>query len=236
VTTVTKPSEPTVGAAAAPRMLSIAANLLPPETIEARITRKVRRMVLACLAVFVLALGGWYAFASYELGAARTSLDAAQGNAYRLKQQQNEYNELTGIQSQARTARSDLSTLLADDLQWAGMVSSLRLVAPPGVTFSSIDGSLAGGDAKGAPASGAPTTTGTTGKRVVVKVMIDGTAPSKPVLASYLDALAQVPGVVDALVTDATIEQPAQSVTFALRLNVTSDVLGGRFTPAGGDK
>jgi hypothetical protein len=41
------------------RIPAVSANLLPVEIIEARHSRKVRRAIVAALAVFVLGLAGW---------------------------------------------------------------------------------------------------------------------------------------------------------------------------------
>jgi hypothetical protein len=223
------------------RPLTIVANLLPPETIEARTTRKVRRIVIACLAGFVLLLGGWYAFATYELSLARTDLANAESDAHRLKAQQNQYNELIRTQTQSKAVQADLAKLFADEVQWTLLINAVGEVAPPGVEQTSVTAGIAGATtatgaaAAGAPASSGAATTTADGKRIIGRITVEGKAPTKPAVASYLDAVAKLDGVANPLATTINAEtNTAGPVTFSLQIDLTADALGGRFKAPGG--
>ncbi|NJC74196.1 PilN domain-containing protein [Planosporangium thailandense] len=218
------------------RMLSIAANLLPPEIVHVRRVRTVRRTVVSALAVFVVLLGGWYGLARYQAATERAGLSGAELDVRRLERLQKDYATLIGVQRESQTIRSELSTLLASDLRWSGVISAIESAAPTGVSITNVAGSLntagngTGGNGTGGSATG-PRLPDTTGHRLVGTVTITGTASSKAAVAQYLDRLAAVPGLgnpfLDASVPDDTAER------FTVRLDITDAALGGRYTEGG---
>jgi hypothetical protein len=70
--------------------------------------------------------------------------------------------------------------------------------------------------------------------KTVGKIDISGTAPSKPLVAAYVDALAKVAHLADPYLT--AVNTDAGRLRFTLRVAITDKALGGRFTPkkAGG--
>jgi len=202
------------------RIPDIAADLLPVEVFEVRRGRQVRRVVLSALAVFALVVGGWYAVATYQTIAARDALEGAQDDAQRLTRQQRAYADLVAAQAESSAITAQLAALLADDLQWAKLLSSLQDAAPSGVRLTGVTGALSTGTAGAAnPATPA---------NVIGSLNLTGTAGSKALVAAYVDALGKVAGVTNPLLGDITAQ--GSTLTFTVRMDITKAALGGRYT------
>jgi hypothetical protein len=233
--TTLKPPVPAAPAGRAPRVPPTAANLLPVEIIESRRLRKVRRLVLSALAVFALLLGAWFGQASYQTSQARQSLRAAESDVQRLTRQQGAFATVVAVQAESQAIRKQLAVLLANDLRWARLFSSLRKAAPAEVRLTAAYGSLASG-ATGAASGGgstAPQLPGATGDKPIGTFTVTGSGATKTAVAAYVDALGNLPGLANPFLGDAN-EQDG-TVQFTVRLDITSAALGGRYTPRGGD-
>ncbi|GAA3125363.1 hypothetical protein GCM10010466_15310 [Planomonospora alba] len=230
-TTLTPPDS-----AAAPqspfRMLSVAADLLPPEIVTARRDRRVRAAVLAALLVFALLLAGWYGSARHVTAQAADEAAAAQSALQDLTRQQREFSELVTVRQQTEAIDSQLSALLADDLSWARLLSFVRRAAPDGVAVTSLSAKITEREAGGGAAAGADRLN-TSGETLVGELSITGTAGGKQAVAEYVAALDEVDGLGNALLTDAREQDPG--VGFAVRVDVTGAALGGRYTTGAGE-
>jgi Tfp pilus assembly protein PilN len=241
--TTLKPPKPAWPAERALRIPPIAVNLLPLEIIESRRVRKVRRIVVVALVAFVVLLAGWYAQTSYQTSTARSKLRTAEGDAARLQRQQHAFDDVVGTQEESRAIGAQLSNLLANDLQWSRLLSSLRKAAPPGVMITGVFGTLTarsnaaavGAGGTGGPASnsaGASQLPSASGEKSIGTFTITGSGLSKADVAAYVDALAKVPGLGNPLLGDATLQNG--ELHFTVRLDITKSALGGRYTSASG--
>jgi hypothetical protein len=214
----------TVDGAAQLRLLSIAADLLPLEITEAWRGRIVRRIVLIAVAAFAVLLGGWYATAHYQAAEVETGLVQAEDDVRRLAHQQKAFDELVRTQNESKVIGEQLTSLLAQDLQWSTLLSSLQKAAPAGVSVTGITGSLnpPGG------ADSTPELSKGSKEKLIGTLTVTGTGSGKQAVAQYADVLAGVPGVAQPLLTDA-VEQD-EKVMFTIRLDITESALGGRYT------
>jgi Tfp pilus assembly protein PilN len=238
-TTLTSP-EPAASAQPAVRMLPTA-NLLPVEVVENRRTRKVRRAVLVALGVFVLLLAGWYGYAKYQTSIARSDLTSVEDDVQRLLRQQNDFKEVVTAQAESRAIRTQLSALLADDLQWSRLLRSLQAAAPRGVQVTGVSGVITTRAADGAPAAAAPggATGGqteqlpsTSGEKAVGTLTVTGSGTSKVTVAAYVDALGKVSGLGNPLFGGANLQDGM--LQFSVRLDITASALSGRYTKNSG--
>jgi Tfp pilus assembly protein PilN len=230
MTTTLATSQPAVPVEGELRILRIAADLLPVEIVESRRTRKVRRIVLAGLVVFAVLLGGWYARASQQTSAARASLSSAEDEALRLLRQQRAFADVVRVQAESQAVRVQLSALLAGDLPWSRLLSSLRRAAPTGVQVSSVTGTVTVGIIGGAGDAGAEASRlpDTSGEKSVGTLIVAGSGTDKAAVAAYVDALAELRGLGNPLLGDVTQQDGA--VRFTVRLDITGSALGGRYT------
>jgi Tfp pilus assembly protein PilN len=210
-------------------MLTIAANLLPPEIVESRRGRTVRRIVVSALALFTVLLGAWYGAASYQTSLARDDLSNTRSDVDRLSRQQRSFAELIKTQNESRAIGTQLSSLLATDLQWAQLLSSLRQAAPQGVQLTSVSGGLASATGGGAATSQLPNTSG---QKLIGTLTVNGSAPSKAAVADYLDALAKVQGLGNPLLEK--VDEEGKPVSFIMRVDITGAALGGRYPSPNG--
>lgn len=235
MTTTLASSQPVVPVEGELRILRIAADLLPVEIVESRRTRKVRRIVLTALVVFAVLIGAWYAHASRQTAAARASVSSAEDEALRLLRQQRAFADVIGVQAESQAVRVQLSALLAGDLSWSRLLSSLRRAAPTGVRITSVTGAVTAGITGGSGDDGgvgAARLPDTSGEKSVGSLIVAGSGTTKAAVAAYVDALAEVRGLGNPLLGDAT--QQDGEVRFTVRLDITESALGGRYTPKSG--
>jgi Tfp pilus assembly protein PilN len=209
------------------RPVPISADLLPVEIIESRRGRRVRRAVIAGLVAFALLLTTWYGQTAYHTGSARHTLTRAEQTAEDLQRQQRQdktFAEVVAAQGESKRITGQLNTLFAKDVPWSAMLDALQDAAPPSVRITNIKADVAtkeGGEKETKLPS-------TTTEAAVGEVVITGIAPSKPAIAAYVDALAGVPGVANALVNSVNVD--GAQLNFSLTVDITDSALGGRFT------
>jgi Tfp pilus assembly protein PilN len=214
------------------RFVAVRANLLPDEIVSARQVEVVRRQVVVGVLTVVALLVGWFALSWWQTTLAHNDLDTARHRTVALRGQQNEFAPLVQAQSQAAAIHDQLAQLMATDLPWQAMLSRLRHAAPPGVSLAGITGSMTGGPGTAAGSGGvAPgAVLNQSGKQAVGQLTLTGSAGSKDAVAAYADSLAEAPGLTSPLITSVTGQ--GGRVAFTLTAIITSDALGGRFTPA----
>jgi Tfp pilus assembly protein PilN len=229
-TTTLMPLDPALSPQRVNRVLTINADLLPEEIVAGRRARRTRAWVLAVVAVVLVALGGWYLRADRETTLANEELENATGQQIALQRQQAAYAEVVNVQSDTETIAKQLHTLLANDMPWATLLDTLRTIGErSGVAVDGINGSLTD------PATGAGSSSetadlpSTSGSATIGTLTIAGTAPDKPTVARYVDALGTLSTVANPYVTSVAKSQDTR-FTFSLSVDITSEALCGRYT------
>src|SRR5690348_3757731 len=120
------------------RIPDISADLLPVEITATRRTRTVRRAVVASVAVFAVALAGWYGEAIQERRTASQDLVQAQKSVRGFTNRQRDFDELVKVQKDSKVLNDQLRSLMAKDLQWSRLLQSLQSAAPDGVTITGV--------------------------------------------------------------------------------------------------
>jgi Tfp pilus assembly protein PilN len=221
--TTLMPLDPATTPQRAQRLLTIAANLLPAEVIAARRAKAVRTRVLAVLAAVVLLLGGWYGFAAYQAKLAQDDLDAALAEQATLSAQQTRYEEVVRMQADSTAISTRLSTLFAEDVRWATLLSTLRGdAAAVKVRITSVNGNVTPADAAGA----AKLPSDADGK-VIGTLTITGTGRDKRSVAAYLDRLGEADSLANLYLTSTTLNDKSEQ--FSLTADITGGALGGRY-------
>lgn len=202
------------------RIPNISADLLPVEITAARRTRTVRRSVIASLTAFAVVLAGWYGLAVHQTRSASTDLANAQKNTHKFINRQREFDKLVKVQKDAKVINDQLSALMAKDLQWSRLLQSLQTAAPEGITITGVTAALTV-DASSPKSGVEPTDT-------IGTLTLGGVGTTKKVIAAYVDALARVNGVANALPGDVT--QQTSGLQFSVHMDITKAALGGRFS------
>jgi Tfp pilus assembly protein PilN len=230
-TTTLMPLDPALDPQRVTRMLDISADLLPPEIIEGRRARHARWIVLGALLAVLALLAGWYIYATLQVQRANGDLNEATTQVATLQQSQSRYQEVVDTQQQTKTIAKQLTSLLANDLPWSTLLSTLRDTgASSGVTVTGIIGTLdaAGTGTGGSKAGGSTTLPSKSGVTTVGTLTVTGTGPDKQSIAKYVDSLGALTTVANPYLTSAT--QLDTGVTFSITLEITSKALCGRFT------
>jgi hypothetical protein len=207
------------------RIIRIGANLLPVEIVVARRMHKIRWIVITSLILFIGLLAAWYLRDYRHTGEAEVRVGQAQDQVQHLQRQQRQYAEVVSVQADSKSIRTQLSTLLASDVQWAKLMGEVQAAAPSGVSLVALLCTVNVGDTPPDQAGHLPSTTT---DKTVGAVTVVGTGPDKVTVAGYVDALAKVPGLANPQVSDIALQDGR--VRFTVRLDVTAARLGGRYT------
>jgi len=220
----------TDGDGARTRLLSLVADLTPPEVGEKRRLARVRLIVLASLGTVLVVLAAWFAVSSWQAGRQQTALAAAETEAIGLRQQQRQYSELINAQAQSTRIDTQLATLLKTDVQWATLLGRLRAAAPRGLSLSSLAIALtdpttqAAGSSAASAASGLPANDG---KTPIGSLTVSGDATTTTAIAGYVDAVAEVPGVGNVLLSG--VNDEGGTTNFTLRADLRSTLFSNHY-------
>jgi cytoskeletal protein RodZ len=219
-TTALMPVDPSVSPQQAARVLSIRADLLPPEIRDSRRSRRTRSLVLILLFFTLVGLGTWY----WQAGIAKQAADDEYNTTFqeltdaRKAQKENkDIQALIEYKQDGESLNKELKNILADDLSWSNLLNLLRDQArKEKVTITEVTGSLV--DKASAEADGAVAGTAT----------ITGLAANKRLVADYVNELGGLQHVTNPFVTSVSTEE--DGVSFSLTVSITKDALCGRFT------
>jgi hypothetical protein len=209
-----------------PPIPPVAANLLPDEVVHARRTRAVRRAVIFAMVPVLAVLAGAYGLATVRISLAERDLARAEKDTTFLQGQEQSYSEVTRTRAKSAQIVRQLHTLFADDIAFAKLFRPLQDVAPDGIKLTDLSASKTTGKGGTYQLPGAP------GVQVVGRLTVAGSAPSKAVVASYVDALLKVHGVANPLLTN--IATTDNGVQFSVQADITAAAVGGRYTVESG--
>ena len=203
----------------------IVANLLPPEVVSARRIHAIRkRMMFVLMAVVILAVAG-YGFAFWKAQGAQNSLSAEQSRTTTLQAQQHRYAAVTQIHTDVAQVNTQLGKLMSGDVDVPSLISQMSAKLPPGMVLTQVTVNLSGPSQQGAVAAGAPSLD-TSGSKHVGNVSLSGSSAHIADVATFVDALGALPGVVDVTPTSNTATtDKASGSKFSIQLNLTDAVL-----------
>ncbi|MGH3632133.1 MAG: hypothetical protein ACRDRL_32415 [Sciscionella sp.] len=214
----------------------IVANLLPPELLEARRAHALRRLVaFGAVGVVVLAIIG-YGFAAWRGHSASNALSRAQDTTHSLTAEQGKYNEVVQIQGSLAQVQSQISTLMADDVQFSGVVGSLRSDLLPGMAISQlsaqVDTGTTGTSTAGSSGTGANSgaVLNTSPDKTIGTMTMTGTAIRFSDVSAYIDKLSAVTGLVQ--VYPISNAAGTAGVQFSLQITLTDKLLSHRYDTA----
>ena len=199
----------------------IVANLIPPEVLQARRVRAVRKLVAYALCVLVLLAGVGYGFAWYHSQQAADALAAEQSRTSQLLAQQKRYADVTLLQGSVAGVRTELSRLLANDVDVSALMASILGQLPAGATVSQLAVTLSVPGQKGAApnlaaGSGA---LDTSGRPHIGLISITGQAVRVSDVSTLVDRLSTLPGFLDPYPTSNTTNDKGTLFTVQFSIN-----------------
>ena len=207
------------------------ANLLPDEIVAGRRLAELKRRMAMGLAALVSVLVLIYGFSWWQTTSAHHSLSSAKNKTAKLQAAKDQFAPLVTAQTQSATIQAALRQLMLGDLDWTQMINALSKTASNGLKITAVDGTLTSG-ATGAAAGGSVgfNVLNQTGAQSIGSMTINGTAPDKATIASFVDGLATVPGLAAPFPASVTAVAGGHQIQFALNVIITTKALGGRYS------
>ncbi|GIE29018.1 hypothetical protein Ait01nite_020630 [Actinoplanes italicus] len=228
-TTALMPVDPSVSPQQAARVLTIRADLMPPEIRDGRRSRKVRSLIVFVVLLVVAGLGAWY----WQATLAKQTADDEYEQMFqsltttRAAQKTDEFRTLVEYQDGGETLGKELSAVLAKDLSWTNLINLIGDTAyDEKVAVTEINGGLADIDSESAASTG-----------TIGSLDIAGAALDKRRVADFVNKLGTLEHVTNPFVTSVTWEKDKKIYSFSITVTVTDKALCGRFTakcPSGG--
>jgi hypothetical protein len=199
----------------------IAADLTPPELINARELRTLRKWIAAGLVVLLMACIAGHLAASRQNNAASAQLAEVNAQTAQLQAGVGKYASVTQIQGNVSHIQAQIATLMGADVDLATLMGRVRSALPAAMSITSetVTISLA--------AAAAPTGTGSGPSAIIGTVTLSGTGRALDNLATYVEHLQAIAGVVD--VNPTTNVFGGRITHYSLSLSLTAVALSHRF-------
>ena len=202
-------------------------DLTPPELVNARRVKVVRRWIAAGLVVVVLAIAGAWFLSTMRAGHAGDAVADEQARTSGLQASQRRYAAVTTLTGATAAIDQQLAGLMTDDVDTSAVIGALRSTLPATVRLEqvqlSIDSATAGAAAKTGTAGALESST----DPQVGTVTLSGTAGGVDGVAQYVAALGSTAGFTDVVPTSSSGTD--KGFTFSISLNVTDKVLTHRY-------
>ena len=207
----------------------IVANLIPPEVLQARRVRAVRKLVAYALCVLVLLAGLGYGFAWYRSQQAADALAAEQSRTSQLLAQQKRYADVTLLQGSVAGIRTELSRLLASDVDVSAVMAAVLLQLPPGATVNQLAVTLSapGGQQATANLASGSGVLDTSGRPHIGLISITGQTPRMSDVSTFVDRLSALPGILDPYPTSNTTSD--KGTLFTVQFSITDRLYSHRY-------
>jgi hypothetical protein len=207
----------------------ISADLMPPEVFEERQMKVLRRRIIFAVAAVALLCALGYVYAALQRHEASNRLADVQAQTSQLQAKQSKYANVTRIQGSVAETKRQISGLMSQDVDLAGLVDQLRIQLPAGMTIGQlavIVDSIKSSTAVSSATSGAAGLDAS-GRRHIGTVTVSGTGRTLADVATYLDRLKKLRGVVEPY--PLTNKANGQGVQYSLQVVLTDDLLTHRF-------
>jgi hypothetical protein len=204
----------------------IVANLIPPELLQARRARALRKLVTAVLCLLLVLAGAGTGYAMYRSHQASQSLAVEQSRTSQLILQQNRYGDVTRIQGNVAQVRTQLATLMGMDVDTARLIVTLLEQVPAGSSLNQLALTIAAPTPASANNSGAAALD-TSGQPHIGTVTISGEAATVSDVALFVERLAAVKGVVSPYPTTNTVNDTGTQ--FTVQFSINNSLLSHRY-------
>lgn len=219
----------------------IFADLTPPELLNGRRLRGIRRALLGALAASVALVVLGAGLAMWRQADAGHQLTQEQARTAQLHAEQSKFTTVTQIQQDTAGVDTQLAQLMASDTDFTALLTSIRAAQPKtvAVTAEQVTVAATGGAAAAGTGTGSGPATGsldTSKAPQIGKITLSGTVASLDDFAVYVAYLQKVPGIVDVLPSTVaegsgggTAKTGPVSYQFAVTMSVTDARLTHRY-------
>ncbi|PZE74091.1 hypothetical protein DEI82_12155 [Curtobacterium sp. MCBD17_019] len=214
-------------ASVAPQLVLVGAeprvDLLPSEVhVHRRERAAIRRAWLAVVVVAALVIAAT-AGAAAESVHSRVDLATANTETNALASQQGQFTDLRDVEQQTALREAAQTVGGSTEINWSDLLHRVANSLPAGVTITSL--SI---DAANATTPYTQATTPLQGQRVAT-IQLQAVSASVPAVPTWLDAVKELPGYVDANAGSVTQASGAGEYTVALTIHVGEKAYDGRY-------
>jgi hypothetical protein len=169
----------------------------------------------------VLVAGAGYGFAWYHSQQAADALTAEQSRTSQLLVQQKRYADVTLLQGSVAGVRTELSRLLASDVDASALIASILTQLPPGATVSQLAVTMSAPAGKQATANVAAGSGSldTSGRPHIGVISITGQALRVSDVSTLVDRLSALRGFIDPYPTSNTTNDKGTLYTIQFSIN-----------------
>jgi len=210
----------------------IAADLIPPELINARRLKVLRKLLALGVGALLIACAGGYYLAARENSSATSALASVQDRTAQLQGVGRGYADVILIQGSVRQVRAQIAQLMTGDVDLAALMGELRSNLPATMTITEETIAVRTAGVAGADSGAAAGGLDTSGLPRIGTVTIRGTGQTLDDLPDYVDRLNTVSGLVDVLPIANSLAG-ATGTDFTITMGLTSALLSHRFDAGG---
>lgn len=200
-------------------------DLTPPELVNARHLKRLRRWILVALVAAAVLVAAAYGFGMLRQQRSQANLAGVQAQTAGLTQQQQQYGQAIQIEAKTDQLTAELTTLTAGSVDAAALLARIPAALPPTMTITQLNATAdAAGSAKGAAAaSGSADSLDTSGATPIGTLTITGAGQSIGDLPNFVARLGTVPGFAD--VIPASNQVADGKATYTVNLTLTDQLM-----------
>jgi len=202
-------------------------NLLPPEIQQARRLATVQRHLAAALVLTVVAGAAGTFWAQNKVSRAEQALEETRSRTEALTSAQGRYTEVPQVLAQVDAAASARERALAQDILWYRVLDAVALITPEEISLTDVEVTVGGATSTAASDPLLPSGIG--------QIEFSGNAENFPVVATWLDSVADLPGVDGSSLKTATRPTSGESTAlkFTTSVVVVDTALSHRYDQKG---
>jgi Tfp pilus assembly protein PilN len=205
----------------------IYADLTPPELVNSRRLKSLRKVIVVALVALLVLCAGGYVLAARKSSAASNALADVQLRTSQLQGQAHKYSGVTQLQGTVTQVQTQIATLMSGDVDLVKLIGQLRSTLPATMTIKQEAVTISVAGVAGAATSNSGNGLDTSGHPQIGTVTLSGAAKSIDDLSAYTDALKSIPGITNVLpLSNAT---DSNGVQYSLSLGLTDLLLSHRF-------
>lgn len=204
----------------------IVVNLLPPEVLAARRVKTLRKVTATVLGVVVLLAVAGYGWEFWQTHRAAAQLASAQATTAQLDAQQAKYAPVVAAQTETTHVQDELQTVKVGDVDLAPLVRHILRLNPSPNEMTKLEVDVAAAATQSSSGDSATDTSGpldTSGRTHIGDITITGTVRTVNDVATYVNRLATIPGVVEVIPTSQQVG--AKGMDYSITMTMTDQLL-----------
>jgi Tfp pilus assembly protein PilN len=213
-------------------------NLLPPEIAEAAKLARTKRLLVGIVVATLVLLGLGFFWASSQVSAAQSDLDAANAQNAALQAEAAQYAAVPEVEAELATAHINLATAMAPEVRVSFLMNDLSLTIPSQVRLTTMTIGVGPTDAAVQAATTAALAAGQPAPDIAGSVTYQGKSTSFDAMAAWLNSFNKQVAYANPYLTNGTQDTEATTVdtvyTFDSSAQLTAAAKSNRYTAEAG--